>query len=63
MINTIYNFEEINGIKYEERIFVQGVFIILRPEKGTPQKLIKESLKTIEENISHKFLGHSIAFK
>ena len=60
------NFEEINGIKYEEYIFVQGVFIILRPEKGTPQKLITDSIKDLEHEINswgEKYLGHSVAFK
>ncbi len=57
------NFEEMNGIKYEERIFAQGVFIILRPERGTPRKLITDTIKDIENNITHKYLGHSVAFK
>ena len=57
------NFEEINGIEYEERIFKQGVFLILKPLKGTPQKKITETIKELSENYGKSFLGNTVIFK
>ena len=57
------NFEEINGIEYEERIFKQGVFLILRPTKGTPRIKIRETIKELTKNYGKSFLGNTVVFK
>ena len=57
------NFEEINGIEYEERIFKQGVFLILKPIKGTPQIKITETIKELTKNYGKIFLGNTVVFK
>lgn len=57
------NYEEINGIEYEERIFRQGVFLILKPLKGTPQVKITETIKELTKNYGKSFLGNTVIFK
>ena len=57
------NFEEINGIEYEERIFKQGVFLILKPLKGTPKIKITETIKELSKNYGKSFLGNTVIFK